>query len=226
MRKRILVALTTAASLAVPTADATISSILDCTGANACTVTTTPPNPITPDPNDGVLLGWNEVQNLTLTAPLRVDRVFDPSAPFISDAGGGDYFIAAGTVVASHYFQWDPGLGSSNTVGATLVLDSQVFALITSDSNLFASDEFLGLAGLDYADFTARGLEAGDVADFNGPNVDISWTATSPGDWTRLITAFSPGGGDTGSSVPEPGTLALFGLGLAGLGLSRRRLAA
>ncbi len=90
---------------------------------------------------------------------------------------------------------------------------------------VWVSDAFLGLPGLDYADFTARGLESGDVADFNGPNVDIAWTASSPGDWTRLITAYSPGG-DNGSSVPEPGTLALLGLGLAGLGLQRRRRSA
>lgn len=224
MRNIPLMAVAVLAILASGPASATIASITNCTGAIACTITTTPPNPITADPNDGILLAWDEVQNLTLTQPLRVDRVFDPTAPFISDAGGGDFFIAAGTVVASHYFQWDPGSGSAATVRATLALDSQVFALITSDQNLFDSDSFLGLTGLDYADFGDRGLESGDIANFNGQNVDISWFASSPGDWTRLITAFSPGGGP-GPSVPEPGTLALLGLGLAGLSLSRRRLA-
>lgn len=203
-------------------ANATLVSLGDCNGPVACIITNNPPNPVTPNPNNGILLAWNEVQNFTLTAPLRVDRVFDETASFITPAGGGDFFIAAGTIVSSHYLQWDPGAGSSSSVETTISLDSQVFAFITADQNLFDSDAALGLPGLDYNDFNLRGLENGDTTVFNGPNVDIDWTAGSPGDWTRLITAFSPAGGN----LPEPGALALLGVGLLGLGAMRRRKSA
>ena len=43
--------------------------------------------------------------------------------------------------------------------------------------------------------------------------VDIDWAASNPGDWTRLITAYSPGG----EPIPEPATMLLLGSGLVGL---------
>lgn len=210
--------------LAAPgTSNATIVGYTNCTGANSCDFVggvggpANPPNPVSPNPNNGILLGWDEVQNTTLANDLRVDRVFDLGASFVgSDANG--LFIKAGTIVSSHYFQWDPGLGSSAEVNATINLDSQVFAFITDTQKLFDSDDALGLSDLDYNDFGLRGLESGDTTVFNGEDVDISWRAGSPGDWTRLITAFSPA-----ASVPEPGMLAIFGLGLAGIGITRRR---
>tara|TARA_R110000868_G_scaffold7354_19_gene40102 strand:+ start:108 stop:803 length:696 start_codon:yes stop_codon:yes gene_type:complete len=208
---------------AAGTANATIVGYTGCTGANSCDVTTTPPDPVTQDPNDGILLGWNEVQNTTLAADLRVDRVFDEGASFV-EADGSGFIIKAGTIVSSHYFQWDPGNGSAGTVEATINLDSQVFAFITDTQKLFDSDAALGLSALDYNDFGLRGLESGDTTNFNGENVDIDWTASSPGDWTRLITAFSPA-----AAIPEPGALAPFGLGLAafaGLRIARRKRAA
>lgn len=205
-------------------AHATFVSLGSCTGGFDCQITSTPANPVTQNPNNGILFAWNELQNITLTENLRVDRVFDTTASFISDAGGGDFFIEAGTVVSSHYLQWDPGNGSNNRIETTISLDSQVFAFIIADQNLFDSDATLGLPELNYNDFTNRGLEGNDTTVFNGPNVDISWSASNPGDWTRLITAFSPGGEDNGgTSITEPNALALFGFGLAGLGLLSRR---
>ncbi|NTS75419.1 hypothetical protein HR060_00955 [Catenovulum sp. SM1970] len=189
---------------------ATIISVTGCTAT--CTITNTPPNPVTPDPNNGVLLLWNERQNITLTENLTVNRVFDTSASFIQDNGNGTYDILAGTIVSSHYIQWDPLLNSqggtiAGTISATINLDSEVFAFITQDAQLFASDEALGLPGLDYNDFGLRGLEFGDTTSFVNNNTEINWTATSPGDWSRLITAFSPTA--ERKNIPEPSTFIL-----------------
>jgi hypothetical protein len=53
------------------------------------------PNPVVQNPNDGILLVWNEVQNFVLTEDLRVDRVADETLPFVT-AVGNDFLIAAG----------------------------------------------------------------------------------------------------------------------------------
>ena len=209
--KNLLISAVLLSLIALPTR-ATLIQITDCIGANSCDITLAPPDPIVANPNNGILLAWDEVQNFTLTEDLRVDRVFDESAAFVEATGGGDFLIKAGTIVSSHYLQWDPGANSSSTVSATIDLDSQVFAFITADANLFNSDEFLGVPGLDYADFGLRGLENGDTTVFNGSDVDINWTAGSPGDWTRLITAFSSGADPDPTQVPEPNMVALFSL--------------
>ena len=198
---------------------ATLIELADCVGANTCEITNTPPNPVTPDPNNGILLAWDEVQNFELLVDLRVDRVFDPLASFVVDLNNGDFLILAGTIVSSHYLQWDPGVDSAARVTANIRLDSQVFAFITSDQNLFDSD-YLGLVGLDYNDFGLRGLESGDTTVFNGPNVDISWAASTPGDWTRLITAFSPAAQNS-SNIPEPSSIFMLCIGLIGLAVVR-----
>ncbi len=221
--------------------DATLGGVNDCaTGdVNGCVIAmdSAIPNPVTQNPNDGILLVWDEVQNFTLTEDLFVDRVADPTADFVTEVTGG-FLIAAGTIVSSHYAQWDPGEGSQGRVDTSLVFDSDIFAFITSDQALFDSD-FLGLPGIDYADFGLRGLEGGDLTEFgaNLSRVDISWNASSPGDWTRIITAFSPGGvepeepddpvnpdnPDQPTPVPEPGTLLILGSGILGLAWARRR---
>ncbi|MGB0631261.1 MAG: PEP-CTERM sorting domain-containing protein [Alphaproteobacteria bacterium] len=198
-------------------AQATIAGYSVCTGAISCDITISPPNPVTQNPNNGILLGWDEVQNHTLVSDLRVDRVFDQTASFVEVDPGGGFLIKAGTIVSSHYFQWDPGNGSSATVNATIDFDSEIFAFITADQKLFDSDDALALPGTDYNDFTLRGLESGDTTNFNGTSVEISWRAGSPGDWTRLITAFSPT-----AAIPEPAPIAVLGIGLIGLSLRYR----
>jgi hypothetical protein len=214
------------------TSHATLVDISPCNTASAavvaCEVTTTPPNPVQADPNNGLLLAWDEQQNLTLASDLRIDRVADETAPFIREENGA-FFIVAGTIVSSHYLQWDP-LGSSGTVEGTVNLDSTVYGFITDTGRLADTDALLGLPGFDYNDFGARGLEAQDFIEFAGSSVNVRWTASSPGDWTRLLTAFSPGGGDGGngggnggSSVPEPSTLGLLVAGLLGTLAARRR---
>lgn len=168
---------------------AEVLEIPRCEGAMACEVIDEPPNPVTPDPNNGKLLVWNEAQNVILPEDLAIDRVADPSSPILKRLSNGGYAIRAGTIVSSHYLQWDPSFDSDFRVVATIKLDAPIFGFIIDDRKLFDSDAAVGLPGLDYADFWLRGLEYEDWTLMKDDEVQISWAASSPGDWTRLITA-------------------------------------
>jgi hypothetical protein len=158
-----------------------------------------PPNSVGNDnfqsPN---LYGFDEDQNILLAAPLIVDVGASP--------------IPAGTVVASHYVFFDPG-PTEHVIG-TVNFDSDVLAILTSTQTLAASD-FLAKTGVNYLSPSARGLEAGDSVTISGPQQILFDTfASSPGDYVRVLTAFSPGGGPPPTPTPEPDSIMLLGSGL------------
>jgi hypothetical protein len=142
------------------------------------------------------LFGFDESQNILIANPLSVDVGTAP---------------AVGTIVASHYVFFDPG-PSQHIIG-TVNFDSDVIAVITSTGTLAASD-FLANTGVNYLNPSARGLEAGDSVTISGPRQILFDTfASSPGDYVRVLTQFSP----VAAAVPEPGGMSLLGIGFAGL---------
>ena len=155
------------------------------------------------------LYGFNENQNITLLANLSVD------------VGST---ILAGTVVASQYVFFDPD--GFESVEGWVEFDSEVLGIMTSTTNLNASD-FLINNNVTYLSPTLRGLERSDSVSIDATNnqrINLSFLARSPGDYIRVITATSPGGGNVPpASVPEVESVLLMGIGLLMLIGSRRR---
>ncbi len=151
------------------------------------------------------LFGFDEDQNILIGSALAVDVGTAP---------------AAGTVVASHYIFFDP-LAAETMIG-TVNFDSDVIAIFTSTGTLLASD-FLDTS-VNFRNPNLRGLEPaqGDSVTITGPRqITFNSFASSPGDYIRVLTQFSPGAVPTGT--PEPGTVSLLGLGLAAIAGSVRR---
>lgn len=143
------------------------------------------------------LFAFDEDQNIVLTAPLFVDVGASP--------------LPIGTTVASHYVFFDPG--PTQSIVGTVDFDSDVLAIITSTGNLAASD-FLANTGVNYLNPGLRGLEAGDSVTISGPRqILFTTTASTPGDYVRVLTALSPG------AIPEPESLALFAIALTAVGV-------
>jgi hypothetical protein len=91
----------------------------------------------------------------------------------------------------------------------TVTFNSDVLAIFTSTATL-ASTDFLANTGVNYLNPAQRGLEAGDSVTIIGPQeILFDTSASSPGDYVRVLTAFSPA-----VAVPEPGAIALPGTGL------------
>jgi PEP-CTERM motif len=172
-------------------------------------LTTPLPNPFGPPDSVGNdnfqspnLYGFDEDQNILIGSVLGVDVGTAP---------------AVGTTVASHYIFFDPG--PTQEVIGTVNFDSDVIAIITGTANLAASD-FLANTGVNYLDPAERGLELGDSVTISGPRqILFDTVASSPGDYVRVLTEFSPGT----TSVPEPGTLPLLGICIAAIAAFRYR---
>lgn len=195
------------------------ASIIGTTGA--ATLIATPPDArLDVITSNTQVFVWNEDQDVTLGAPLRINAF----APGLYDSPGllVNVAIPAGTHVASHYIHFDapPPELPSNATG-TVRFDADIIGVIVLGDGgpTFLDDsDFLG-SGTLYPDGVAsRGLELTPNGESFGISpskrvLSFNLNISIPGDFLRVITL----------PVPAPGALGVGALAGVGVFVRPRR---
>jgi hypothetical protein len=116
-----------------------------------------------------------------------------------------------GQRVDSWLFFFDPN--GSSAVSGTVSFAENVLQVFSTQATLQATSAFQNTE-YTYNYVNAVGLESNDTVSFGGQTVNLSWNASDPGDYIRVMTAVP---------VPEPATYAQLAGGLALMGAIARR---
>ena len=139
-----------------------------------------------------------------------------PSANGIIQQFGGPYGLTD-TVTFSHAVT-DPilaiwSLGQGGIEASYQFTAAEPFAIESGGPSAEYGGSSIYLCGTD----AVCGQEGNGTIQFSGTYTSITWTNPTFEDWYGFTV------GVPHASVPEPGTIAVFGVGLIGLGLLRRR---
>lgn len=170
-----------------------------------------------PGPSDSEIFAFDEQQSVAFVATQALD--------FGS--------IAAGTLVNSHYIQYNTASATGSVGPGTVTFDGPILGVVTTTADLDAdlspdavgtSDSYFGLAGT----LGAYPAGAPGTEQFRGLGSPLDSLSVVLGSNTLTINGLdieTPGALDgirVLTLVPEPGSAGLFALGLVGL-LARGR---